>query len=147
MQISLPVPLPPLALGAGGLLPFAALAAAAWLAPALAHQAQHWLALYALAILSFVGALHWGIVMADRLATRAEQWRGMGWSVVPALAGWLALALPVRAALAAMAAAFVVHFLMDRRIAARHAVPEWYLRLRGGLSLGVVASLVAAALA
>ncbi len=125
-------------LGYGGLVPFVATALGALLDPA--HRLFWQLALlaYGAVILSFVGALHWALAMQeeDTPAARAS----FVWSVVPALAGWVALLLPmllvqgrVLAALV-LIAAFGVHYWQDKRLARRRALPAWYLPLRLQLS-------------
>lgn len=139
-------PIATVVLGYGGLLPFALLACAIWLAPAHRVPAQQALVAYGAVILSFVGALHWGF------ATRAESqsaaaWRSFGWSVVPALLAWIALLLPVAMALAVLIVTFVVHCIIDRRLVTGAGLPAWYLPLRLRLTTGAVAALAAGALA
>jgi hypothetical protein len=133
-------------LGYGGLLPFAALAAALWFLPEHRLPAQQALIAYAAVILSFVGALHWGF--ATRAGFQAAPaWRSFGWSVVPALCAWIALLLPAPAALAVLIVTYVVHCIIDRRLVAGDALPAWYLPLRLRLTAGAVTALAAGALA
>lgn len=142
------VPLPFLVPGAAGLLPFAGGALAAWLAPEADRSVVlYWLCGYAMVILAFVGALHWGIVMMDRAASPRAQWIATLWSVTPALIAWAALQLPTATGLRLMAGAFVVQYAMDRLLAVRHPVPPWFLKLRLALTVGVVTALLAAAAA
>ena len=68
----------------------------------------------------------------------------MAWSVVPALAGWIAVLLPAKAGLLLLGATFAVHYAADRQFAQRFALPRWYLRLRGGLTAIVVLCLILA---
>ena len=75
----------------------------------------------------------------------AERGVFMTWSVVPALAGWVALLLPAKAGLLLLGATFAVHYAADRQFAQRFALPRWYLRLRGGLTAVVILCLVLAA--
>lgn len=125
-------------LGYGGLLPFLAAAGAllAGVQPELARQA---LLAYGAAILSFVGALHWGFAMTIPALTAQERTRLFAWSTIPALAAWLALLLPPAGAATLLMAGFVAHYMQDRRLAARHPLPAWYLPLR--LQLSAVACL------
>lgn len=135
-------------LGYGGLLPFAVTAIGTLLDPVHRLFWQHALLTYGAIILSFVGALHWAFAMAesDPVVARAR----FIWSVLPALAGWLALLLPMLAvqgftlAAVALIVAFVAHYGQDRRLARRHAMPAWYLPLR--LRLSSVACLCLCAL-
>lgn len=141
-------PAPFALLGAGGLIPFVAGALACWFGPEGDRSViLHWLVGYAMVILSFVGALHWGIVMMDAAATERDRWLGALWSVMPALVAWSALVLPSIFGLRLMAGTFVLQLYMDRQIAQRHPVPGWFVPLRLRLTLVGVASLVAATLA
>jgi hypothetical protein len=139
---SCPVPAVPRILGAAGAIPFALLAALAWFQGP--HQAlsQYALLVYGAVILSFVGALHWAFAMvAEGLTERARN-RHYLWSVVPALLAWVALLLQPVAALLLLMAGFWSHYLLDRRMVARAALPDWYLPLRLGLTLTVSLALL-----
>lgn len=132
-----PTPPPAIAwLGYGGALPFVALAAVSWLMPAwrpLAHQA---LLGYGAVILSFVGALHWGVAMmapAHALSDAART-QAFVWSVVPALLAWAALLLPSAVAPWVAMTGFITHYLQDLRLSRKTPLPYWYLRLRRHLS-------------
>lgn len=128
-------------------MPFVAFALAVWLAPpAFAAWSQHALVTYAMVILSFVGALHWGFTMKTPSMSERERWTWMGWSVVPALAAFGAGMLPYRLAIALLVVTFVVHLGLDHRFAAVSGLPGWFLRLRRGLTAVVVVTLAAAAL-
>ena len=103
------------------------------------------LLLYAVAILSFLGGVRWGIAMGysdSRLAAR-----DMVISVVPALVGWAAALLPAHHQLWVMALAFVLLGLLDYGLACRTVAPEWYGRLRLALSAAVAALLGVSAFA
>jgi len=125
-------------LGYGGLLPFLA-AAGALLAGVQSELARQALLAYGAAILSFVGALHWGFAMMWPQLPAQEGARLFAWSTVPALAAWVALMLPPAGAATLLMAGFVAHYVQDRRLAARHPLPAWYLPLR--LRLSAVACL------
>lgn len=135
-------------LGYGGLLPFALTALGTLLDPARRELWQQALLAYGALILSFVGALHWAFAMG---ANEDRQARPLYlWSVVPALAGWVALLLPLLLAQGSVLAAallilaFVAHYLQDKRLARLHPLPAWYLPLR--LRLSSVACLCLAAI-
>lgn len=128
-------------LGYGGLLPFIGLALAVLL------QVQEDLARAALVgygavILSFVGALHWGFAMMAPGLEVAERTRLFAWSTVPALAAWPALLVSPPMGALILVAGFAAHYLQDRRLARRHALPAWYLPLRLQLSSVACLSLV-----
>ena len=129
-------------LGYGGLLPFVVLAAAAVVAHFGGQSPPAWnaaLLAYGAAILSFVGALHWGFAMTLGGMNPAQRTASFVWSVVPALVAWVALLTPPMAATALLVAGFCVHYWRDRRLAAHADLPGWYLPTR--LRLTVVACL------
>jgi hypothetical protein len=139
------IPRPALWLGTAGLVPFVVLTSALFAMPDHTRpQFAFWLAAYAAVILSFVGALHWGVAMVHAQMREPDRALYMGWSVVPALAAWAALLLPARTGLLLMAATFAVHFAVDRQLAQRFTLPGWYVRLRGGLTAVVVFCLLLA---
>ena len=77
-------------LGLAGLLPFFAHALFAWVAPdvesgGLLRSQAH----YAAAILSFLGALHWGVALASPLPFTSRDGVRLVWSVIPALLAWV----------------------------------------------------------
>jgi hypothetical protein len=138
------IPAQPLILGSGGLIPFIGLALAAWVAsPENAAQAVRYLVYYGAVILSFVGALHWAFAMTQPI-DEFERGRVYGWSVCPAIAAWLALMMPTAGGLVVMAAVFLLHYRMDRKLAQLASLPAWYPKLRLWLTLGTVAALLAA---
>lgn len=137
------VPLPALLLGAAGLVPFVGLALLSAGNPASSVTLLSALASYAAVILSFIGALHWGYAVHANAHGRLAMLQ-YGWSVLPALAGWLALQLPLTIALRLQALAFVLCYVVDHRLAALEVVPSWFLRLRATLSAIAAAALVAA---
>lgn len=133
-------------LGYGGLLPFAASALGLLLAPAYQAFWQTALLGYGAVILSFVGALHWAFAMQTEDPARASAL--YVWSVVPSLAGWVALLLPSLLAQEGMALAALLlivayggHYLQDRQLARLQPLPGWYLPLRLRLSTGAVLAL------
>jgi hypothetical protein len=141
------IPLPALLLGAGGLVPFAALAIgiALFPEPNLSYFLG-WLTQYGALIVTFVGALQWGLVMRQPDAGATDQWMAFGWSVCPSLVAWVALQLPQYEGVYLLAALFILCLIMDWRFAQRHALPRWFLRLRVGLTVGAVLSLSIAGL-
>ncbi len=135
-------PLPALVFGAGGLAPFVGLALLSALNPA-SVSLLHALESYAAVILSFVGALHWGYAVHANAQGRMALIQ-YGWSVLPALFGWLALQLPLALALRAQALTFIACYAVDHALAAAEVIPRWFLRLRAALSVIAVVALVVA---
>jgi hypothetical protein len=130
-----PIPQAALWLGTGGLVPFVLLTGALYALPqANAAVLLFWLTAYATAILSFVGAIHWGIALAHPSMSDSDRSVFMTWSVVPALAAWVALLLPARTGILLMIATFIVHYAADRQLAQRFVLPAWYLKLRVALT-------------
>ena len=132
------------ALGLAGLLPFVAGAVALWTLPdpSASARAGFVLAAYAATIAAFLGGVHWGPALrAGGLAPTP-----LVWGVVPQLAGWLALLLPIRASLLACAAVLVACYVADRRLYPREGMASW-LPLRLQLTVVAVMCCVAGAAA
>ncbi|MFN0161604.1 MAG: DUF3429 domain-containing protein [Burkholderiales bacterium] len=138
-------------LGYGGALPFVATALAARFDPAHASLWAFALLAYGAVIVSFVGALHWGIAMSalragDDLVRRASEL--YAWSVMPALLAWVALlshailAHGMAWAAVLLVLAFGAHYVRDRRLTTALNPPAWYLPLRRQLTAVACLSLL-----
>lgn len=131
-------------LGAAGLIPFVGLAAALWLAPPgdrpLASMA---LLGYGAIISSFLGAIHWGVVMREGLAQPVPS---LIWGVAPSLLGWVALLLGHAPGLLLIAALLWACFAADRALYPRHQLRAW-LPLRFWLTVVASGSCLAGAAA
>lgn len=130
-------------LGYGGLLPFVALMPASLIDH---HHGVLWsnaLYAYGAIILSFIGALHWGLAMS--LAELSERQRSghFVWSVVPALIAWPAALFSPPLAAPLLVMGFIAHYLQDLQLAGRATLPGWYLPLRLRLTSVAVVCLVA----
>ena len=135
-----------MALMFGGVIPFASAAGAmfGWRDDfTLMITAGTWLLVYSAIILSFLGGVRWGAEVAKRERPRAAE-------LVPAtfgpLIGWGLVMVAFQQAFpawtyAAMAAAFVLHFLYD---SISPELPIWYRRMRLWPTIGAVVSLAAA---
>jgi hypothetical protein len=145
------------ALGHVGLLPFFALAVLAWLPSAtlvggvaLSRLAVLALVAYAAVIVSFLGAVHWGLVLAAAHLDRATVRRSLLWGVTPSLLGWLALLMLFIGIKPWLVFAFLIGDLllcrlMDGALLPRHpAIPDWYLGLRTRLTAGASLALALA---
>ncbi|MEO0346551.1 MAG: DUF3429 domain-containing protein [Pseudomonadota bacterium] len=131
-------------LGYGGLLPFFALALATVLGwEAWTLDTRGWLTAYAATILSFVGAVHWGVAVAQPALPARRTW--LAASVLPALIAWVALGLPAPVDLWVMVAAFVGWYAWERN-AAWDVLPAWYRQLRTALTTGVTLTLALVAI-
>ena len=124
-------------LGLAGLLPFFAHALFAWVAPAvesggLLRSQAH----YAAAILSFLGALHWGVALASPLPFTTRDGVRLVWSVIPALLAWVITMYPPGLAIPVLFFALLVAYAADvdplcRRCGAA-LVPRASCRAHGG---------------
>ncbi|WP_222519230.1 DUF3429 family protein [Spiribacter salinus] len=135
-QLPLTGPYPSAAgwMGYLGLLPFLAGALGVWFGPA---WLAGWLAAYGAVILSFVGAIHWGLAM-HRPAAAPEAFYA---SVTPALVGWVALLLPRLIGLPILAAGFIAWRIWEHRQPG-DVLPRWFRRLRTVLTIGAVSALL-----
>ena len=115
---------PPLAvlMGFGGLVPFFICAGAAhsgvapWAGLALIING-----VYGAVILSFIGAVHWGLAIQG---DRSQRW--FVWSVVPALYAWPPVVfLDARTALLALVPGFLLSWSVDRRAALVYAASSY----------------------
>jgi hypothetical protein len=129
-------------LGYAGLIPFILLAIATWVAEP-GHRAFAGLALagYGAVIASFLGAIHWGLVM--RGASK-QSLALLGWGVMPGLLAWVALMLSPAAGLLVIAAVLWVCLIVDRVVYPRFQVQGW-LPMRLALTCIASASCVAGA--
>lgn len=134
-------------LGYAGLIPFVFFGIAAWFGSvqwqAFSLQA---LAVYGVVILSFLGAVHWGLFLADR-DHRVLGWPAPFWAVTPSVAAWAALLLPTAPALIGLLVLFPLVLWVDRRSLHRFRLPSGYIALRGYLTLGATLSLLSGTLA
>lgn len=130
-------------LGYGGLTPFLALTPASLLDQ---HHGALWsdaLYAYGAIILSFIGALHWGLAMSQPELSERQRSAWFAWSVVPALIAWPAILFSPPLAAPLLVFGFIAHYLQDRRLARQARLPDWYLPLRLRLSSVAVVCLVA----
>ena len=129
-------------LGFAGLIPFVLLSLGCWAA----HP--DWLPIlvsgqmsYGVAILAFLGGVHWGAaVLAPDLSaqrTRIALW----WGITPSLIGVAAAQLLIGLGFALLAAAFVMAYLVDRRLYRWYVMPAWFISLRLRLTCVVVTAL------
>lgn len=104
---------------------------------------------YGATILAFLGGVHWGFALPtpDAPGPRQVPRLRLGLGVLPSLAGWLALVLPLVAAaelgLALLAIAFVGLVAVEARGTERGLLSRPYMWLRWGLSAAVVTCLLA----
>jgi hypothetical protein len=129
-------------LGMAGLLPFFTHALFAWItspyevAGVLRSQAH-----YAAVILTFLGALHWGVTMASPSIQGSPAGRRMVWSVLPAIYAWVVSLFPVELSLPLLFFGLLAALGVDWLLYRATPVPRWFLTLRLVLSVGALASI------
>ena len=114
-------------LGYAGLIPFVVFSIGAWIPLPYVNNAVPILIAYAAVILSFMGAVHWGVALSRPDSDRSKYYIA---SVVPALAAWLALLLPAGYATVVLLTAFVVLLAYDSAVTKPQGFPGWYIPLR-----------------
>jgi hypothetical protein len=139
-----------------GLVPLFVLAIALWLpwTDAISLRIQFALVGYTAVVLSFLGAVHWGLALANPGLDKPRAWNALGWGVIPSLLGWLALLMLLLGVPGAVVFGFLIGDLLlvrvvDTQLMALYATPvaPWYLALRTRLTLGASLCLFAALLA
>lgn len=130
-------------LGYGGLIPFIGLALAVWLQD-LPDRARSLSALqgYGATILSFLGAIHWGLAMREA-SGQPTGW--LVWGVTPSLVAWVALLLNPAIGLWLIAAGLWTCFAVDRLAYPKFGVRAW-LPMRLVLTLVASFSCIAGAM-
>ena len=123
-------------LGYGGLIPFVALSVSSIFVP----PEQKSIVIFSLlayggTIISFLGAIHWGLTMADN----SPDVRRLIWGVVPSLLAWISLMLKVEWGLLLVAAVLLVCLAVDFKVYPRYGLGHW-LRMRLILSVVAVVS-------
>ena len=141
------IPISPLLLGIGGLIPFFGLAI--WQGVAgdelLAERLMMGFVFYAASILSFLGGVGWGLAMNE---TDPVQ-RGLAFSVstVPSLIAWAAAFINVQNlafALTILGAAFLLQSAWDWHLTQIGRAPRWFATLRIGLTVAVMLAIAIA---
>lgn len=134
----------PHSLGAAGLIPFLGGTFFAYRLddPAGAKTA---LVFYAVAILSFLGGVHWGRALQTADTGGASRSaRLYVFSVIPSIAAWLAFAMPQTTALLYLAGCFVAFWIAEKAIT---TLPAFYAGLRTALTITVTSALIIASFA
>jgi hypothetical protein len=134
-------------LGYGGLIPFAALAAGSLLLsdPALRVQCLLLLQVYGLSIISFVGAISWGIALMASNHHETLRRQLFLWSVVPSLIGCASILLSASAGCLLLAATAALAFVVDMRTLSVLGLPVAWRRLRLHLTAGAIIALLTGA--
>ncbi|KAF4977665.1 hypothetical protein FZEAL_5855, partial [Fusarium zealandicum] len=81
---------------------------------------------YGAVIISFLGAIHWGLEYAEKQPLRERTRFRYGMGVASSVIAWPTLFLPVEYALTTQFMAFVALYFADARAATRGWAPHWY---------------------
>ena len=128
-------------LGYGGLIPFMGLAILGNIEQSHGILYRGALLLYGSVILSFVGAIHWGVAMMAADLSDQDRRSCYIWSVVPALMAWVTYVLSPVAASLVLILGFLLQYWRDATLARKIEWPAWYLPLRIRLTLVAILSL------
>jgi hypothetical protein len=144
-----PLPLTAILLGLAGLIPVIGCAGGALVLQGdKAASYLYALVAYAAVILSFLGAVHWGLALVLNPALPGHRMlvaRRLAGSVIPSLLGWAALllhqAMGATTALIVLIVGFAATLSVERGIARAGGLPRGYMRLRWTLSTVVLLTL------
>ena len=146
------IPTVPKVLGFAGALPFLALTpmtANSLGFDELVRQAAEGQVAYGALIVSFLGAVHWGIAMTSVLqghgAVLAQKERYI-WSVFPSLAAWPALMMEPAPGATCIALLLGICYMSDSAYARNGSLPAWYMTLRGYLTTIAILSMLSTSL-
>ncbi|KAM6532535.1 hypothetical protein FSOLCH5_001959 [Fusarium solani] len=81
---------------------------------------------YGAVIISFLGAIHWGLEYAEKQPLRERTRFRYGMGLAASIIAWPTLLLPVEYALTTQFMAFVALYFADSRAATRGWAPQWY---------------------
>ena len=131
------VPLAPKLLGVAGLLPFVSSTLGIYFLPHFQTDLLTLQSFYGCSILSFMGAVHWGLSMTEYggLEGKGNSIRYV-LSTVPSLIGFFSLLIPfVPVQLIMQLCGFNLLLLSEVYAHKKQFIPSWYLGLRVGLTL------------
>ncbi len=127
-------------LGYAGLIPFIGLTVFMFLVDGdSAIFARFAFQAYAAIILTFIGGVHWGLVVNKN--DQGNTQLVIIASVVPSLLAWVSILLPLPIALAMLLFSFLLLFFYEYRYLWPVYFPAWYRKLRSVLT-GVVSLLI-----
>lgn len=89
---------------------------------------------YGAVIISFLGAVHWGMEYTEKVPNPARTKFRYGLGVLASVVAWPTLFMPVDFALTAQFGAFVMLYFADARATVRAWAPSWYGTYRFALT-------------
>ncbi|PRC93946.1 DUF3429 domain-containing protein [Solimicrobium silvestre] len=134
-------------LGFVGLIPFIILSLACWIThPDWLDGFVYAQSAYGIAILSFLGGIHWGVALTSPELTAEQIKRALIWGVVPTMIAWCSK-LNFGFGFFVLMFGFIASYQIDKRLYVTYQMPEWFLVLRRRLTIVVVAALALTVLA
>lgn len=125
----------------GGALPFLLLMLACWVVDI------EWLGVFiraqlawGIAILSFLGGIHWGAALTRADLTAEQTRKAFTWGVLPTILAWSST-LAGGFGFAMLMAGFVIAYQVDKRQFAWYQLPQWFLVLRFRVTAAVIVML------
>jgi len=110
-------------LGYAGLIPFVVQSAFVWIFPDSIYKdiVIFSLLAYGVTIVSFLGAIHWGLAMQQNTSNRFL----LVWGVIPSLLGWISLLLGSVNGLLLLAATLWLCIAVDYKIYPKFGLQHW----------------------
>ena len=122
-------------LGYAGLIPFIVFSIGSWFQLPIISDSTYILTAYAAIILSFMGAIHWGVAMSN---TEEQNGQYLIASVIPGLSAWIALLIPHRYAITLLMIGFIALIIYDWSVEKPQRLPAWYMPMRIRLTIVVI---------
>ena len=121
-------------LGYAGLIPFVVLTAAFFWPERVSHEfISHALSSYAVAIISFLGAIHWGLEMRETQSATSNHSAWI-WGITPSLLAWIAAFLTSPFNLLSMSILLWLCYRVDQKRYPHYQLESW-LPMRFRLTL------------
>ncbi len=126
-------------LGIGALVPFVLLSLACWVVhPGWLDDTIRGQLTYGIAILSFIGGIHWGAALLTGDMSAKQTKKVLLWGVAPAIMAWVAVLIDAGFGFAMSMVCFIGSYLYDKRMYPKYHLPDWLLQLRYRLTWVVV---------
>ncbi|MET3108992.1 hypothetical protein AAKU67_004082 [Oxalobacteraceae bacterium GrIS 2.11] len=134
-------------LGVIGLIPFVFLSMACWIThPDWLEGFVYAQSAYGIAILSFLGGIHWGVALTSPDLTALQIKRALIWGIVPSMIACCSK-LHFGLGFFVLMFGFIMAYQIDKKLYVNYQMPDWFLVLRRRLTYVVVASLATTLLA
>lgn len=122
-------------LGYFGLIPFIVFTIGSWIQIPMVSDSPYILITYAAVILSFMGAIYWGIAMSN---PKEDNPRYFIISIMPVLIAWASLLMSESYAIILLIIGFIGLIIYDWALEKSLKLPSWYLPMRKRLTTVVI---------